>query len=347
VPGQKPCFPCEADTCLGRFLCGVYECICCPDPCYEPHYVALADAAFFVEGVRPQTQQRLRWDSGVNLQFPDRSEYFWPRADGMGKGPNPVADATAKPGSSGTPAGVPSVPTGIPGTGTTPGVAARHFPFKGEIGLSYNDLSLYTEGATGRIGAFVEIPYRSTDPTLAAHQAGFLDMNVGTKTLLFDCELLQLGFLFRTYIPTGTFTKGLGTGHVSFEPELLLAVKITADTYLQAEIAEWIPVGGDPLYEGSIFHYHTSLNQVVYRILPDVPVIGTLEFMGWSFQAGRYTDPVLGPFQKSSGDSYLYVGSGLRLVICDRIDFGISAAFAVSDHHWADQLYRSEVRWRF
>src|SRR5581483_10767833 len=48
VPGHKPC-DCCCDACdgPGRFLCGIYQCICCPDPCYEPHWVALADSAFF------------------------------------------------------------------------------------------------------------------------------------------------------------------------------------------------------------------------------------------------------------------------------------------------------------
>src|SRR5207244_936764 len=40
VPGRlHNCSPCEASTCVGRFLCGVYECICCPDPCYDPKWI--------------------------------------------------------------------------------------------------------------------------------------------------------------------------------------------------------------------------------------------------------------------------------------------------------------------
>src|SRR5207248_93655 len=35
APGRKPCYPCEAHTPLGGFLCDLYECICCQDPCYE------------------------------------------------------------------------------------------------------------------------------------------------------------------------------------------------------------------------------------------------------------------------------------------------------------------------
>src|SRR5262249_8547616 len=76
VPGQKPCFPCCADTCIGRFLCGLYECICCPDPCYDPKWNPVADAAFFVEAARPVTNTRLRWNSGIHMDFPDRNEFF-------------------------------------------------------------------------------------------------------------------------------------------------------------------------------------------------------------------------------------------------------------------------------
>ncbi len=57
VPGRLNCCSCcEGQTCLGRMLCGFYECICCPDPCYDPHWIALADSALFVNAPRPVTQ---------------------------------------------------------------------------------------------------------------------------------------------------------------------------------------------------------------------------------------------------------------------------------------------------
>jgi hypothetical protein len=311
VPGRlKPCYPCTSDNCVGRFLCGLYECICCPDPCYEPHWIPLGDSAFFVDSARPQTQQRLRYDHGQDLLFPDRSEFFWPRADGKGKGPRP--------------------PSGI----------------LGERGLNYNDLSLYTEAATGSASLFTEMTYRSISPVFDAYASGFADMSLGTKALLFDCELLQLTFQFRTYLPSGNFTKGLGVAHVSLEPSLLLGVKLAPETYFQAQLSEWIPLGGDTDYMGSILHYHTSVNQILYRVLPDVPLVGTFETNGWSFQHGLYTDPVLGP-QKSSGGTYFNLGAGLRVFVCDKIDFGIAFSQAVTNPHWADQLYRAEFRWRY
>jgi hypothetical protein len=72
-----------------------------------------------------------------------------------------------------------------------------------------------------------------------------------------------------------------------------------------------------------------------------------LEFSGWSFQHGKYTDPGTGLPIKSSGETYASLGCGLRVFICDRIDFGFGASFAVTHDHWAEQLFRSELRWRY
>src|SRR6266849_2460978 len=201
VPGHEPCACCTADSFVGRFFCGLHDCICCPDPCYEPHWVAAADAAFFVDAARPVTQMRLRWDNQFNIPNPDRAEFIMARENvnqlepsgpctrhGVGKGPNCIASR-----------------------------------------IDVEDLSLYNEVASGNFSAFVEVPYREVDPTTApisaalgrdpcCNHSGFADMNVGTKSLLLDCELAQVAFQFKTFIPVGNFTTGLGTGHVSLEP---------------------------------------------------------------------------------------------------------------------------------
>jgi hypothetical protein len=312
VPGRKPCHHCEAHNCFDRFWCALYECLCCPDPCYEPRWIAAANAAFMVDGARPVTQQRLRWDHARDMHFPDRAEYFWARADGLGPGPPPRP------------------------------------PFRGEIALDFDELVYYAEAARGGFSAFVEVPYRSIDPVLARDAAGFADMNLGTKSLIFDCELLQVTLQMRMFIPSGETFEGLGNGHMTLEPSLLVAIKLAPDTYLQGQISEWIPLGGDPTYEGAILHHHLSLNHVLYRLLPDVPVIGTAEYSGWSFQDGAYTDPVIGSFQKASNQTYAMLGCGFRLVVCDRVDFGVSAFFGLTDpQHFASEWYRSEIRWRY
>jgi hypothetical protein len=305
-PGRSnSCCWCDSDTAMGKIFCSIYQNICCPDPCYEPQWIPEANAAFFTDPVRPMTQTRVRWDSAANFTFPDTAEYFWARSDGKGKGAN-----------------------------------------AGGNSVNYNTLSLYTEVAPNpKFSVFVEVPYMGVEPANNPERSGFGDMNVGTKAVLFDSELFVLAMQFRTYLPVGNANKGLGTGHVSLEPSLLAYLKLTASTYLQGQLAEWIPLGGDQTYQGSILHYSASVNQVLYRFVPDMPLIGTLEFNGYSFQAGAYTDPIAGTLG-AGGGSYLSVGPGVRLSICNRLDFGVGAAFGLTQHG-PGSLYRTEVRLRF
>src|SRR5207302_9452096 len=145
---------------VGRAFCALYDCICCPDPCYEPHWLPIADSAFFVDAARPITQMRLRWDSEFGIDHPDRAEYIWAR------------ERVAK---------------GSPGKGPT--FAPRH--------IDIESLSLYSEAAAGAFGFFMEMPYEhiDSDPDPSTGSvSGFADMVIGTKAMLLDCELLQLTF---------------------------------------------------------------------------------------------------------------------------------------------------------
>jgi hypothetical protein len=168
---------------------------------------------------------------------------------------------------------------------------------------------------------------------------------VGTKSLLLDCELMQITFQFRTFIPTGLAGKGLGAGHVSLEPSLLMAVKLAPHTYFQSQAAYLIPLSGDDDFAGDVFHYHLSLNHVLWQPLRGVQIIGTAEFNGWSVLDGSYTAADGRPHDARG--SILSAGPGIRLVICDKIDFGVGSAFAITSDKWADQSYRAEFRWRF
>ena len=90
MPGRKNCEPVYHHTYLGRLFGNLYECICCPDPCYEPSWIPVANAAFFVNTARPRTMQRIRYNGLIDVQFPDRAEFFWAREmlpGGPGRGP--------------------------------------------------------------------------------------------------------------------------------------------------------------------------------------------------------------------------------------------------------------------
>ena len=309
-PGRRCDHECGShqDNHIARIWNGFYECLCCPDPCYEPRWVTVANSAFYADQVRPITQMRLRWDAMRNGFFSDRAEVIHARADGKGKGPR------------------------------TPPV----------VRFDKDEFAYYMEGATGRFGLFVEMPYRNLDREATGVEAGFMDMNIGTKSLLLDCELMQITFQFRTFIPTGSPGKGLSTGHVSLEPSLLSAIKLGPHTYLQCQAAYLIPIGGDQEYAGDVFHYHLSFNHVLWRPLTGVQIIGTAEFNGWSVLDGQYTLPTAaGGVPFDARGSLLSAGPGVRLVICDKIDFGVGSAFAITADKWAEQMYRAEFRWRF
>ena len=314
VPGQANCNkPCP-ESYYGRLFGGLYECLCCPDPCYQPAWIPEANASFFTDYARPRTVTRFRWDHGWNMRFPDRSEYFWAKING-GKGPMIAKGPNGR---------------------------------NGETGLNWDQMYLYQEVAAANASFFIEMPYRATYPDISRHYAGFGDLNFGTKSLLIDCEMLQVTFQFKTYTPTGQPGKGLGTGHVSLEPALLLALRLAEGTYFQGQIAEWIPLGGDKTYAGSILKYNWSFNQVLARPTVDSPIIGTMEFTGMTFQDGAYTDPNYfrnNGARNSSGGTYLSIGPGLRHSVCDKFDYGGSVVWQVTDSgQWANPLLRLEMR---
>jgi hypothetical protein len=284
--------------------------MCCPDPCFEPHWQPIADSAFFAAAPRPMTQTRLRWDRGIGMTQPDIGEFFWARADGQGLGPLPPA------GYLGTPS------------------------------LNYSEITLYNEIAHGGFSAIMEFPYRSIDADGQPRMGGFADMMFGTKSLMLDTELLQWSLIFRTYVPVGIPLQGLGTGHVSLEPAIAVAMNLSPDTYLQGEIAERIPIGGNSEYAGGVLQYHLSLNHTLFRPQPSMPVIGTFEVSGYTFHEGAYTDPNLGTVL-ANRTTYLSAGPGFRVFMCDRMDFGVGSAFSLTSDNLAEYLFRTEFRMRF
>jgi hypothetical protein len=229
----------------------------------------------------------------------------------------------------------------------------------GPVSLRYNDFWMINEAAIDRFSITVAMPYREIEytelPPVAPleisefHAAGWSDMYISTKSLFLDCELMQMAFQFRTYIPIGNFTKGIGNGHVTLEPSLLWTVKLTPDCYLQTQLSEWIPIGGDSDYQAAIIHYHGSVNQVLWRPVKPVEVIGSAEVFGYTFQGGEFSDPAFSTTvgETTSAATAIYVGAGFRIVACDKIDIGFGAAFEVTESIMAREIYRTEFRWRF
>lgn len=251
---------------------------------------------------------RLRYESVWDYSFPDKAEYLWAKENG--KGPH------------------------------GPG---------GESAVSYQDLSLYNEVAIDRFSAWISVPYLSMEDNTFGGASGFGDLTIGTKSMLLDCELMQLTFAFNTYVPTGNFLKGLGTGHVSLEPGLLTALKLTPETYLQGEILYRIPVGGTGGFDGPVLQYHCSLNHTFWECgkCNGIKLIGVAELNGYELLGGSFTDATGAIGSARDIGSIVTIGPGVRLVICDKIDFGVGSAFNITHDSLGDQIIRADFRWRF
>ena len=218
---------------------------------------------------------------------------------------------------------------------------------RNETRLDYDELSLYQEVGGDKFSFFINTPYRSLNGQQNGGSGGFADLVLGTKTMFLDSELLNMTFQFKTTVPTGTAGNGTGTGHVSLEPSFLNTVKLHTDAYWQSQVAFSIPIGGTQGTAGTVLHYHNSFNTVLCRPVADTVLVGMAEFNGWTFTSGGYTDTVTGLTRGAKGITYFSMGPGLRLGICDKVELGFGVQFNVTSGRFAEQLYRSELRWRF
>ena len=313
VPGREKCdaLP-TCNTFAGAFVGNLYQSLCCPDPCYQPRWDPAANASMFADYAKPRTITRFRYDLMQNMTFPDRNEYFFKQS-------------------------------------------STSLPYKNKVYRTYpsarvQQIYMYQEAAAAAGSLFVEYPYLQINPMLTPTQAGFGDIRFGSKSVLYDVEMLRVTFQFKTYMPTGNASKILGTGHVSLEPSILTSLKLGPETYLQGQFGQWIPLGGTQGLAGGIFFWYLSLNQVLTYVTPSSPLIVMLEMDGWSFENGGYSNPLkVGPKMISSGGgvSYFNIGPGLRLSICDKIDVGGTITWATQSMHWGNPWFRFEVRFLF
>lgn len=218
-------------------------------------------------------------------------------------------------------------------------------PANAERRVNYHELSIYAEVGTEKFSFFVDTPYRNVRPEVNGGGGSIGDLKIGTKSVVLDSEALLMTFQFQTYIPTGNPSRGTGVGHVSLEPSLIWALKLGPDTYWQSQLGYWIPISATDKFSGGVLQYSNSLNHVLWRPMSDTALIGTIETTGYTFGAGRFTDE--NGVVRNAQTTYFNVGPGLRLSICNRVDFGFGMQFALTDNHFADQLYRTELRWRF
>jgi hypothetical protein len=277
----------------------------------------VAQAPFFIQTTQPFNNCRVRLDLARNVEFPDRSEYFWAKTPG-GKGPGP----------------------NLPG----------------ETSVNYQDLDFYLEKGTKRLGMAINLPIRSVDPEIRDDSTGFADMSIQTKAVLMDGKCWQLTQLFNTYLPTGSASHGTGDGHVSLEPGVAYRWKWSDITYFHGDLKYLFPIAADPDFSGQIFNYgfgwsHVAAQTDTWALIP------VFEVECWTFVDGRETlpGPFVGPPVPAISEEINTLGimnvcPGLRWVCdkgcdCGTKEFGISAGVSVTSDHIYDEILRLEFRW--
>lgn len=260
----------------------------------------------YIDTAIPGNVMRLRYDTAYNNNRPNRAEFFY---------------AKGAPGGPGLP---------LP-----------------EVSVDFQTLEAYFERLfTPHVSGFLSVPARFLDPQVNDIEDGFGDMEVGFKYAFLNRPDMVSSFQFRTYIPTGDSTRGLGTNHVSLEPSLLVFRKLTDKINWENELRYWVAVGGTN-FAGDLVRYGTGFS---YGERPPdrMWLTPVAEIVGWTVLSGKETavffpgaTPVV---QDASGDTIVNVKAGFRLGFGHRANLYFGYGRALTGDVWYKDLYRAEFR---
>jgi hypothetical protein len=320
---------------------------------------ALAPGGYLDDAI-PRTQFRLRYDNATNLNRPDRAEYFYATWQELGFHAHPIVQDGHFAGAffDANPRG----PQIIPNT------------------INYRDVTAYFEAAyQNKVSAFVELPVRfvhfntileepdrldrfpeppeNRDPTRAP--GGLSDILAGFKYAFVAEPDRYLTFQFRTYLPSGDPSVGLGTGHVSLEPGLLLYRRFADRLTFQGELEDWIPINAGPL-AGNVLTYGLGLSYDVYRS-KNLRVSPVVETVGWTILNGFESvfEPIPLPpsligvlpqthgVEDASGQTIVNLKLGLRTYFGEHSDAYIGWGHALTGDRWYKDIIRVEYRFAF
>lgn len=271
----------------------------------------------YIDSAIPRTMVRLRYDAAYDNNRPDRAEFFYPKCGCFATLPptNPAYDPKA-PG--------PPLP---------------------EKKVDYQDYSLYLEGAlNNRFSAFIEAPLRSINPEVNANETNIGDTNFGAKYALIADSCQYLTFQFRTFIPTGNASLGLGTNHVSLEPAILFYQQLSDRLRIEAELRDWIPIGGTD-FQGNVIRCGIGASYAVIQT-DNVRVAPVLEFVGWTVLNGKQATET-GDIQTAGGDTIVNGKLGARIDFGNHNSFYAGYGRALTGEVWYKDVIRAEYRLSF
>lgn len=219
-----------------------------------------------------------------------------------------------------------------------------------ETRVDYQDFRLYAERVFApRWSAFAELPFRLLNGELQDNTAGMGDVNAGFKFELASSCQDVLTLQFRTYAPTGSGTRGLGTRHASVEPALLWWHRHSDRLTVEGEVQAWSAIGGSEGFAGDVLRYGLGSS---YLLNPESchPLYGVAEFVGWTVLNGGTaitTSPTNTLFTDATGDTIVNVKVGLRwqLNCSDSLYAGYGRA--LTEQSWYEDVLRVEFRRAF
>jgi hypothetical protein len=195
--------------------------------------------------------------------------------------------------------------------------------------IQFQDFRFITEAGSDVFSLQTEIPVRFLEPNNGDSTSGLGDMKVATKARLINGDRWQITQIFRTYINTGSASKGVGTGHLSLEPGLLTRYKIRPDTYVHGEVKFLVPIAADQGFVSNVLTYGVGVSHVLYES-NNFAIIPDFEFVAYNFSGGQktVTDPNTGVgfAVNASGDNAYNVVTGTRFVIGPKGDLGLNSA---------------------
>lgn len=220
-----------------------------------------------------------------------------------------------------------------------------------ETRADYQDISLYGERRIwNRVSVFGELPFRMLNPEIQANTAGIGDANVGFKYELSNSGDTVVTAQFRTFIPTADGTRGLGTRHVSLEPALLMWHRHNERLTFEAEVRDWMAVGGSETIAGNVLRYGLGAGYVLNpndcRSLSAV-----VEFVGWTVLNGgtaiTTNPPVVTSLEDATGDTIINAKVGLRYRLNCRDSLYAGYGRALTSQTWYEDVFRFEYRQAF
>jgi hypothetical protein len=217
-----------------------------------------------------------------------------------------------------------------------------------EVNLNYQQITTHLEYAVQPwLSGFVELPTRFIRFG-DSRPGGLSDLQFGLK-YAFEMDSAGLAtFQLRTYIPTGNVHEGLGTGHVSVEPALLINRRLYPWLTLEGEFRLWTPIGGTD-FAGDVIRYGVGVSfgrqsQTGWWLMP------VTEMVGWTVLDGKEFDvfpdqSVL--IKNAAGDTIINLKQGIRLGYQDRADLYVGVGRALTGAFWYKDMLRAELRFFF